>query len=413
MTGRSYLRSLAIVSVVVALLATDWSAIASSPSPITFVVRLVSSTDGAAEPTLSYAASGRIYSSGMNESHGNLWSAADDTQGFSKEPDPPTAGGSDAIVHASGTKLFFAEIDLDIANPSNSSLQVGALEGGVWSQWDTIGDRPYFVTNSSGSTFLVYGTGDDGTNNNGRIEVRRHAGGSNWAVFDLNVTWPANNRDTIIVADRIYILAGNLTSSDTSFYVVHRKPPDTVWTKTSEFSRVAGANVGLPRVAVDNDGTIYAVYDDLVSGERVVYLRWYNAGGSPPAWSSPVRLNPPGTDAALPAAIAGASGRVGVGWYENKTLPGIEPSVWKYSYTLLANATASPDAVGRADVVLNITDGSLGVHHDFSFIAARQGSPSMVALAFGCNAALPPLGCGVNLWAKPAFAYQTSGPELS
>ncbi|HEV8359074.1 MAG TPA: hypothetical protein VGR28_01320, partial [Candidatus Thermoplasmatota archaeon] len=77
-----------------------------------FQVQMVSSTSMGTEPTASYAADGRVWYGAMAGDNAALWSAPSDLDAFAPEPDPPTDGGMDGIVHIGfGGLVFFGELD--------------------------------------------------------------------------------------------------------------------------------------------------------------------------------------------------------------------------------------------------------------------------------------------------------------
>lgn len=395
------------VATVALLLLTAGTALGNGS--LIFSVSQLSSQQLAMEPTLSYAPNSTIWYSGMDDDFpGNLWYAVTDTSPFGQEPDPPTTGGDDAVVHHDlDGRLFWATINASGA----FQTEVAVRQGGAWSA-KGLGalDRPWFRTVPSGTTYL-------GVNNitapDDVLEIWRYDSASP-RLFEphfTNIAVTTRYGDFANHTDgRLYLL---YEIDGTNWRVAHRGPSESSWTFTSSFP-ILNDNA-FPRLTVDLAGNVYVINADIIAGNNSLWLRHLLGSGQ---WSAPKRLCAADVTCSHPSTASGSAGKVGAGWYEtdgNFDPAGVpSANLWRYRYGLFENANGDLSAVERTTVKSDVHKGPLDRQvGDFSSAVRREGdSQGRAALAFACNYRVTCEPQALSDRPLPIFAVQTGGAGL-
>lgn len=362
----------------------------------------------------------------------NLWYATSDTASFVQEADPPTSGGADAVVHHdSNGRMFFAEG----VRPTNVAVRFNnvwqpATSGGT----DIVtkipdADRPWFATTSNGTTYLAIYNRTDSTNPNADfISIWKNSTGTyGWGIDTLNATGSKGLADfTNDTADTLYALVKSLNG--THWVVIHRTASSSSWTASQGFAFNANPTTntgfGIPRLATDLANNVYAIYGDNITEAGVeqfsIWLRRYNLSAD--SWSPPFRIGSVNHTAALAGVDAGASGMIGVSWYdaEGRFFPASASATtqWDVRYAVIEDADTSPSLVETATVKTSAHHGpilSMGPPlGDLTFVARRHGDAAgKAAIAFACDDVIGSVCVTALLtYPRPFFAIQTSGRGL-
>ncbi|MHB8604589.1 MAG: beta propeller repeat protein [Thermoplasmatota archaeon] len=398
------MRSLLIVGLVAFLVALPASAAPAAPAPAaTFgPIVIVNTSDVGGEPGIDVDANGFLFMNAPSgNTHGFVYTSADDGASWSKAPGPTLSIGSfdsDGAIDACGT---YYEADLGALSVS---LAKTSDHGATWTSApitlvpSPLGDRHWLDTGADCKTiYLVWQNGITGE----------------WVgkSTDGGQTFPTQHN--LAVDDNI----GNIVvdKNDGTFYAIYsagttlsvkssRDGLATTATTTVE-AAPAGVTFGdsFPVVTVDSAHNVYAVWEQNTPspGDRFDIYYAYSTDHAA-HFSAPVLLASGAVGSnVFPWAAAGAAGQLDVVWYRAESGPANPNSnagPWYVDFAASSTATS-----GTGFSVQHAT--SVPMHNDVICTQGTGCSGSTRDLLDFFQVALTPSGK-----ARIAFADDTTDP---